>query len=859
MIILPLLLLAASGLYLPDDPCEQLLTETRSRHIEYVHSGADGDQFLAVLQAVQECYDPETSHWHWAAVAEAEVLMREGLLRESREKLDAYLSRDSETFIARYVRALTLSGRLHLREGQPFEYLRSLLDAAQFLDQLNTSQKYQVYTDLAYAYSSIGALEQADRIYAEALNVYDDSVPRLTYLDVVLRRAVDRGERLSLDFQQDSLLIHANIREAVNAVDEMEEFVESIEGAAGQHDVYHLSSAYGSLYDLYRRVSDHELSLEYARRSLNMVPRSLSWQRGFAHRRVGSALLALEEYEEALVHFERALPFFEEHQSGITEAYLGIAHAYRGLGQPEMAEEVLRTGISLTAENTNLSSWGVLVFDRTAVLPRVLVSALLDQGRYEEAYLTLEETFGQRIRDAQEVMHYQRESDEFRESYARQQEELRDARREAFLEPDNPAVLARLREAEWEVARLIPGVSGQISISLSEIQSRLQHDNRVLLTYFLDDPAYAFVVRADTFAAIPLPMDHEAVWTEIRRIGFVGRTDAAPMYIEAEPLQKLYEYVFAPVEHLVPEDVPVTVIKDGALSEVPLPMLVAGEAPRFQYHQWPFLVHRNPFSLEVSGSMIGERLAENTNSNVVMMGRSTFGEDDVSLLGGDIPPPLPYVRNELESVYRHVGASTLLFDEQATRQQFLRNISSAGIVHVASHVQVSPDPSFTSILMAPDSPESSGIVYLQDLLGMEIPAQLVVLSACDSMQGTYRRGEGLMGLHYAFRSAGTDATLATLWPVDDEVMAELMDVFYAELAAGTPKDVALQRAQQQLIASHERLEASPFLWAGLVLSGDPSPVVIERSQPDYIWIWTFIAGLLVGAAIWYYRRRFPDR
>ena len=286
MIIFPLLLLAASGLYLADDPCEQLLAEMRSRHIEYVHSGEDSDQFRTVLQAVQECYDPDSSHWHWAAVAEADVLMREGLLRESREKLDAYLGLDSETFVGRYVRALLLSGRLHLREGQPFEYLRSLLDASQFLDQLHTPQKYQVYTDLAYAYSSIGALEQADRIYAEALSVYDDGVPRLTYLDVVLRRAVDRGEWLSLDFQQDSLQIQANIREAANAVEELEEFIESTESRAGQHDVYLLSSAYGSLYDLYRRVSNHEQSLEYARRSLSMVPRALSWQRGFAHRRV---------------------------------------------------------------------------------------------------------------------------------------------------------------------------------------------------------------------------------------------------------------------------------------------------------------------------------------------------------------------------------------------------------------------------------------------------------------------------------------------------------------------------------------------------------------------------------------------
>lgn len=854
MIVFPLLFLAASGLYLSNDPCVHQLTDARMYLGDYAHAGAGSEQLLTSLQAVQECLEPDNESWHWATVVEADILMREGLLAESREKINIYLSHSPETSVVWYVRALSLSGRLYSREGRPFEYLRALSTAVQSIDQLSTSHKYQVYTDLAYAYSSIGALEQADRIYAEALNVYDDSVPRLTYLDLVVRRTVDRGERLSLDFQQDSLMLHANIREAVSAVEEMEEIIESLGDRASRYDLYILSTAYSSLYDLYRRVPDHQQALRYARYSLNMVHPSYSWQNGFAYERVGTALLVSEEYAEALSYFKQALPFFSEYRWGVSEVYLGMANAYRKLGRPDLAEEALRHGISLTQEPVNLSSWGVLVFDRHTVLPRVLVSALLEQERYEEAYRTLEETFGQRVRDAQEVVHYQRESEEFRRSYSLVQEELRDARQQAFLKPEDASVLARLRRIEAEAADLIPSLRGVINISLPDIQTRLKHDSRVLLTYFLDDPAHVFVVRADTFVAVPLSVDHDMLWEEVRRIGFTGRYDATPTYIESEPLQKLYEYVFAPIEHLVPEGVPVTVIADGALAEIPFPMLVSGDALRFQYHTWPFLVHRNPFSLEVSGSMIGERLVESDNSRVVVMGRSTFGPDDVSLLGGDTPPPLPYVRRELGSVYRHVGADVLLFNEQATRRELLRNIQSASILHVASHVQVAPDPSFTSILMAADSPETSGAVYLQDLLGLEIPAQLVVLSACESMQGTYRRGEGLMGLHYAFRSAGTDATLATLWPVDDEVMADLMDVFYAELAAGTPKDVALQRAQQHLLSSRERLEASPFLWGGLVLSGDASPVVIDYNERNYTWLWTFVAGLLVGAVIWYRSR-----
>ena len=101
--------------------------------------------------------------------------------------------------------------------------------------------------------------------------------------------------------------------------------------------------------------------------------------------------------------------------------------------------------------------------------------------------------------------------------------------------------------------------------------------------------------------------------------------------------------------------------------------------------------------------------------------------------------------------------------------------------------------------------------------------ELVVLSACQTVIGRTSTGEGLMGLRRAFRLAGAQTVIASLWSVDDEATAELMKDFYENLwTKGMGRHEALRAAQLKMLRENrsKRGAALPSTWGAFVLSGD---------------------------------------
>ena len=112
-----------------------------------------------------------------------------------------------------------------------------------------------------------------------------------------------------------------------------------------------------------------------------------------------------------------------------------------------------------------------------------------------------------------------------------------------------------------------------------------------------------------------------------------------------------------------------------------------------------------------------------------------------------------------------------------------------------------------------------GFLRLHDIYNLNLPVELVVLSACNTGLGKDVRGEGFVGLTRGFLHAGAAGVMASLWKVDDEATAELMKQFYAGvLTEGLPPAAALRRAQMSL--RQQRRWRSPYYWAGFVLQGE---------------------------------------
>ncbi|MFN3422154.1 MAG: CHAT domain-containing protein, partial [Armatimonadota bacterium] len=104
------------------------------------------------------------------------------------------------------------------------------------------------------------------------------------------------------------------------------------------------------------------------------------------------------------------------------------------------------------------------------------------------------------------------------------------------------------------------------------------------------------------------------------------------------------------------------------------------------------------------------------------------------------------------------------------------------------------------------------------IVDLNLQADLVVLSACETARGQIHRGEGLIGLSWSFLIAGCASTNASQWKVADESTAELMAIFYRHMKAGKSKAEALRQAQLHLLRN--RRYSHPFFWSPFILIGD---------------------------------------
>jgi CHAT domain-containing protein len=185
-------------------------------------------------------------------------------------------------------------------------------------------------------------------------------------------------------------------------------------------------------------------------------------------------------------------------------------------------------------------------------------------------------------------------------------------------------------------------------------------------------------------------------------------------------------------------------------------------------------------------------------------------------------PRLPATRDEAKAV-----GDRLLLGKDATEaglRSALAERKRWRAVHLATHGLVDAErPSLSALALTPTA-EDDGFLKAVEVLRTSVPADLVVLSACETGRGKVVLGEGLVGLARSFMYAGAPRVLCSLWKVDDEATAALMSRFYA---LWNPKDGSKPlgtadalRAAQESVRSRPAWK-HPYYWAAWVLWGVP--------------------------------------
>jgi CHAT domain-containing protein/Tfp pilus assembly protein PilF len=170
------------------------------------------------------------------------------------------------------------------------------------------------------------------------------------------------------------------------------------------------------------------------------------------------------------------------------------------------------------------------------------------------------------------------------------------------------------------------------------------------------------------------------------------------------------------------------------------------------------------------------------------------------------------------------GASLKAIDFAASREMAMSpELGRYRIVHFATHGLVnSENPGLSGVMLSmmdEHGRPQNGFLGLRDIYNLELPVELVVLSACNTALGKEVRGEGLVGLVRGFMYAGARRVVASLWKVDDEATLELMRRFYRRmLEEGRSPAAALRQAQVAMW--RQKPWRAPFFWAAFVLQGE---------------------------------------
>jgi CHAT domain-containing protein len=414
------------------------------------------------------------------------------------------------------------------------------------------------------------------------------------------------------------------------------------------------------------------------------------------------------------------------------------------------------------------------------------------------------------------------------------------------------------RDLEERIRAESPGYASlleQAPLGLAEVQQLLD-DNTILLQYFVGtETSYVWIVTHAHVTARRLPGRAEIV--------AVVRPYLAALCGPPQPGRSPVESARAatlllPLELRRSQHTRVVIVPDGILHQVPFAALPFehSEGPAASAlaanrevvavpsmsivslirrgwqgpHEWlkPLLVLADPvFELDdprLTGA--GERasgagVAVPSESNGEALRRALR---DVGLRQAASPPRLLAARREAAGIAAVVPGADVALGFAASRAAVTSTALGAyRIVHFATHGIIDNDhPELSGLVLSLVDERGrwqDGFVRVHDVYALQVPADLVVLSACRTALGADLAGEGLIGLVRGFMFAGTRRVVASLWKVDDEATSELMVRFYRAMVERklTPP-AALREAQLEIRAiprwSH------PFYWAAFVLYGE---------------------------------------
>jgi len=439
------------------------------------------------------------------------------------------------------------------------------------------------------------------------------------------------------------------------------------------------------------------------------------------------------------------------------------------------------------------------------------------------------------------------------------------------LEKETAALLEEYRQVQQQIRRTSPrygALTQPQPLTLAEIQQQVLDDDTMLLEYSLgEERSYLWAVTKTSITSYELPKraDIEALAQSFyqqtskqnlpqrRGIGVEPRTDTVDV------TSQLSQMLLSPVAGQLGQK-RLLIVSDGALQFLPFGALPAPDTLGDGNTPVPLIVKHEIVNLPSASTLAVIR--QDTSGRkpapkaVAVLADPVFSANDDRLKTLAATQPavplqsatptdvdtlalkraafemsatfdrLPYTRAEADSILKLASAAEAMpaFDfaanfATATNPQ----LSQYRIVHFATHgILDSVNPELSGVVLSlvdEKGKTQNGFLRLRHIFNLNLPAELVVLSACETGLGQDVKGEGLVGLTRGFMYAGSPRVLVSLWSVNDKGTSELMSRFYKKmLQEGQKPAAALRAAQIEMLQTPQWKE--PYYWAAFTLQGE---------------------------------------
>lgn len=348
-------------------------------------------------------------------------------------------------------------------------------------------------------------------------------------------------------------------------------------------------------------------------------------------------------------------------------------------------------------------------------------------------------------------------------------------------------------------------------LSLADLRSKVLQKDQTFISYFNGkNHLYALTIDAKSASLKKINKDqYEQNATELALLSSEKarlnqkysryRELAHDLYVQIfQPLMvKTKRVVISPDDHFIPFEL---LLKD-------------------RDHSNSFLLQDHAFSYTYSAGFLNSKQEKiPAQSALLAMAPVNYQAhlQQASLRGADI---------SLNTIQNNFSSSQYYVQEQATKNEFLKNLPKYSIVHLYSHAKADVEGTEPSIYFY----DSALMVSDLQLLG-NLPTKLIVLSACNTGVGKNLKGEGVFSLARGFAAAGIPSSITSLWKIDNHSTYQISEMFYKFLVQGLPLDVALQEAKLEFLRVQDRSYDLPYYWAGSILLGNSDGFLPETDH-----------------------------